>query len=89
MFDHILCYPDAADRPTGPVDDDGQPLGYPSWDDDAGRTWMPVRCILTDPIYDTATGELLAPVVDAPGAWMAIRASCCCFVSFILHLSLP
>lgn len=75
MFDHILCYSDAADRPTGPVDDDGRALGYPSWDDEQGRTWMPVRCILTDAIHDAETCDLVTPAVEAPGAWMVVRAS--------------
>lgn len=75
MLDHILCYPDAASRPVGPLDDDGRPLGYPSWDDAQGRTWMPVRCILEDVTYDTETGELVTPAVEAPGAWMVVRAA--------------
>ncbi len=75
MLDHILCYLDAADRPAGPVDDDGRLLGYPSWGDERGRTWMPVRCILTDPIHDASSGDLVMPAVEAPGAWMVVRAA--------------
>ncbi len=36
---------------------------------------MPVRCILTDAIYDASSGELVTPAVEAPGAWMVVRAS--------------
>ena len=72
MFDHILCYPSAADRPAGPLDDDGKPLGLMSWQDDAGRTWMPVRCIVSDAVYDDA-GDLVSPAIEAPGVWMVVR----------------
>lgn len=72
MLDHILCYPSAADRPAGPHDEDGQPLGLSSWEDDAGRTWMPVRCIITDAVHDDA-GDLVSAALEAPGAWMVVR----------------
>ena len=72
MLDHILCYASASDRPAGPLDEVGQPLGLSSWEDDAGRTWMPVRCIITDAIYDDA-GGLVSAAAEAPGVWMVVR----------------
>lgn len=67
MLDHILCYTSAAQVPSGP-------LGLASWDDESGRTWMPVACIITEGTTDPATGEIVAPPVFAPGIWMVVRA---------------
>lgn len=70
MLDHILCYPDA--RPSGPLGDDGKPLNVSAWDDEAGRTWMPVDCIVADAVI-SAAGELVKPAIYAPGSWMVVR----------------
>ena len=76
MFDHILCYANAADRPAGPLGADGAPFGYPSWDDEQARTWAPVKCIISDAVYtrrDDGSHAIVTPAVHAPGHWMVVR----------------
>lgn len=68
MFDHILCYPTEAERPAAQN-------GLASFEDEAGRTWMRVSCMISDATSDPVTGEVITPPVLAPGFWMVVRAS--------------
>lgn len=74
MYDHIFFYETEADRPVGPLDDKGVPLGFPSWSDAEGAIWMPVNCIVEPATHDE-NGDVLSPEVKAPGAWFVVRTS--------------
>lgn len=68
MFDHIMCFAAVDDIPQR------QP-SVAAWDDEDGRTWMPVSCIIADAMLDNATGEVISPPIMAPGIWVVVRAA--------------
>ena len=67
MFDYLLCYTTEAERPA-------VPSALAAFEDGAGRTWMPVSCILDEGTFDPVTGEVITSPVLAPGLWMVVRA---------------